>query len=977
MIFEKQPYQQECVNNIITLLKNFCFEKQHSIENLQECLKDFYANHKIPLQTISDSLNLDILMETGTGKTFTYLNTIFELHKTYKQNKFIIFVPRKAILESVKQNINLTKQYFYTQYKTHIKAYFYADSKSQTNIINHYVKNTDELSVLVLTNSAIDKKDNILHRYSEGLFNSQGDARSVFEEIVALKPICFIDEPHLLKGEKFYEVFKTIKTLYFRFGATFPKEDSHKLSNLVYSLDSITAFNNYLVKQIRVHSILDSQENPPPELLATQPKYKKATFVYYRGNIEYKKDVFSELDEDLGNVLEYPPFHNVKIIKLTKDEAILSNKTTLQCVKKDSYTLDEAQISSLISKSIDLHFEKEQRLFAKGIKALSLYFIPNISDFRGENPYIKKEFERLYKEKRQEILKSNISKEYKAYLENDIDSNGELKVCEGYFSGDKGSQEEKEAQGIKLILEQKEKLLSFDTPLRFIFSVWALQEGWDNPNIFTLTKLASSSSDTSRHQQIGRGLRLCVNKEGKRVTHNHCNDDEDIFFAINSLDVLVNGKEKQFIEGLQQEINDSSFSFNGENLDEVLLDNLGLNTREKMRFLSYLENCNALRFDETRNTYEVLMPLCEVIDTQEIKDMLGDKFESILAYFSQTQNKHKQIINANKKPQMINIKPNLAKDFKDLWDTLNQNAKFSFTQIDIESLQKEIIDNFNTQINQLFKPNTIQTKKLVKDNKIVFEKDEDLPQAKDSNKTPNNKHIIQNLLEFAKDFTQDKDNPSPLPLSFVLNIYNKLDKSPFNNSEVAFGLLKNIIKESLHKNIISSVNYEFLESKISNESHLYDSDGKPKKEILYSILGKFIDLDSTPKDNFLFDKVVYDSNIEKDAITQDPTIIKNTTIKVFAKLPKFSITTPFKRYEPDFAYLLQDSNKKQIFFICETKGYDSTNDISDKEQIKIEYAKKFFESLQKHIGDKAEIIFKTRLNTHNLCRLLKKYETES
>ena len=123
MIFERQAYQQECVSNIVALLRNFDFKK-HSIENLQECLKDFYANYKIQLQTISDSLNLDILMETGTGKTFTYLNAIFELHKTYKQNKFIIFVPRKAILESVKQNINLTKQYFYTQYKTHIKGLF-------------------------------------------------------------------------------------------------------------------------------------------------------------------------------------------------------------------------------------------------------------------------------------------------------------------------------------------------------------------------------------------------------------------------------------------------------------------------------------------------------------------------------------------------------------------------------------------------------------------------------------------------------------------------------------------------------------------------------------------------------------------------------------------------------------------------------------------------------------------------------------
>ncbi len=155
MIFEKQDYQQECIENIITLLENFNFKHQ-SAENLKDCFAKFHT--QIPIKALSNKLNIDILMETGTGKTFTYLNLIFELHKVYKQNKFIIFVPRKAILESVKQNIRLTKDYFYNQYKHHLKIYTYEGSKSQSAIINHYIKNTDELSVLILTNSAIDKK---------------------------------------------------------------------------------------------------------------------------------------------------------------------------------------------------------------------------------------------------------------------------------------------------------------------------------------------------------------------------------------------------------------------------------------------------------------------------------------------------------------------------------------------------------------------------------------------------------------------------------------------------------------------------------------------------------------------------------------------------------------------------------------------------------------------------------------------------
>lgn len=166
MIFERQDYQQECIGNIISVLEDF---DTHNAENLKNCLNKFYTTHTMPLKNLSNKLNLDIFMETGTEKTFTYLNLIFELHRNFKQNKFIIFVPRKAILESAKQNIKLTKDYFYTQYNKHLKAYVYSDTKSQSAIINHYIKNTDELSVLILTNSAIDKKDNILNRSSEAL----------------------------------------------------------------------------------------------------------------------------------------------------------------------------------------------------------------------------------------------------------------------------------------------------------------------------------------------------------------------------------------------------------------------------------------------------------------------------------------------------------------------------------------------------------------------------------------------------------------------------------------------------------------------------------------------------------------------------------------------------------------------------------------------------------------------------------------
>lgn len=364
MIFEKQNYQQVCINNILTLLQDFDFKSQ---DNLPECLKRFHVTHPQPIKTLSQSKNVDILMETGTGKTFTYLNLIFALHKTYRQNKFIIFVPRKAILESVKQNIELTKSYFFSEFGAYLKTYYYTDSKSQSAIINHYIKNTDELSVLVLTNSAVDKKDNLLNKQSEGLFNE----KSIFENIIALKPICIIDEPHLLKGERFSAAFRQINTLYFRFGATFPKEPKEStLSNVAFVLDSISAFQNYLVKQIAVGSI-SGVEN---EIFLKDIRNKEATFVRRKsGELPQYKRV------KIGESLEWQNF--ATLVRLEKGKAYFDNGATIQ--SQENYKLSNDEISLMLEKAIEAHFQKEQFLFSQNIKALSLFFIPSIADFRA------------------------------------------------------------------------------------------------------------------------------------------------------------------------------------------------------------------------------------------------------------------------------------------------------------------------------------------------------------------------------------------------------------------------------------------------------------------------------------------------------------------------------------------------------------------------------------------------------------------
>ncbi|GAA9564919.1 DEAD/DEAH box helicase family protein [Helicobacter pylori] len=972
MIFEKQDYQQECINNIITLLDGFDF-KRHDALNLKDCLNQFHAACEIPVKNLSGKLNVDILMETGTGKTFTYLNLIFALHKAYKQNKFIIFVPRKAILESVKQNIRLTKDYFYLEFKRHLKTYTYEGVKSPSNIINHYIKNQDELSVLLLTNSAIDKEGNILNKNSENLFNT----KSIFENIADLKPISIIDEPHLLKGEAFGKYFGKIGALYFRFGATFAKEKEHALSNVAFCLDSISAFRNYLVKQIRVHSIM--QDSQSPFLLNADSKSAKIAF--YKAGI--LKQITLSKGEDLGRI--DASFSGVSLVKTAKDKAYLSDNTTLE---KASYKLTQDEISVLLEKAIDLHFEKEASLFDQNIKALSLFFIPKIEDFRQIDnkgaPFIKTEFERLYKLKRASILaRGNLSPSYKEYLARDFDESGNLRVHQGYFSGDsvalnKGRKESNkesiEANDIKMILSEKEKLLSFQTPLRFIFSVWALQEGWDNPNIFTLIKLANSTSETSRHQQVGRGLRIALNQEGKRVTHGFLKGNDSAFYEINHLDMLVSGEEVGFMEGLQKEIEASSFIGGGRALDRENLAKLGLNERKINQFCDALETLNAVEFDETNNAYKIIASICEIMQNNEerIKSLLSDEeYRAVLSAFKMAEdptNKRDQIINANQSQEKVKIRQNLAKEFKELWQTINAQSQLSYQNIQKTKLIESIAKAFN-ESHVSAEAIIFESKRYdPKTNRIITESSSALKTKNYANALL--KEINMLLLDFAKD--------ESLPLKFTLELYNALNKEHFTNSpKKAFKLLKGIIKDKLHANLLSCVSYEFCQNAFSNTAFdktdpLYFEDGSPKTEIEKHQLGKYKSA-QTPSQNYLYDTIIYDSKIEEE-VSKERVKVEGKSIEVFAKLPKFKIPTPYKNYEPDFAYLLKDNKGAKIFFVCETKGYEKESDIPPNEKRKIEYAKKFFETLSENLKNakkEIRVIFATRINQQDLLNALK------
>lgn len=710
-----------------------------------------------------------------------------------------------------------------------------------------------------------------------------------------------------------------------------------------------------------MHTI--GRDNQSPFLLSANTKIKQAIFSYFNSGIEKQTKI--HIGEDLGKL--DLRFKGISLNKISQDKVYLSNGEIIE--KQKTYKLENNEITNLLNKAIDLHFEKEEKLFKDNIKALSLFFIPNIEDFRGEKPFIKEEFERLYKQKRAKILKQDLSKEYRDYLEKDFDKDFNLKVHEGYFSGDIKNKEDREADGVKMILQEKEKLLSFDYPLRFIFSVWALQEGWDNPNIFTLTKIASSSSDTSRHQQVGRGLRICVNNEGKRINHKYLNYNDNEFFDINYLDMLISGEERGFIEGLQREIIEASFTLGGDILDRDSLIKLGLNQREVDRFTIALEDLGLAEFDEESDTFKIISPIYEgIINDDKIKNLLKDKFDRILEAFKEPTNKHSQIINSNKKEEKIKIKKNLAKEFKELWQTINKRAILTYNNINKDILLKEITKRFNNE--KIEKEKIIYEKKVydTKHNKIITEEVKSFA-IKDYSK-------ILKIEDLILDFSNDEG----IPIKFLIEIYNNLNKENFINSpKKAFETLKYIIKEELHKNLLLSVSYDFCENSFSNSSFingydiLYNKDGTPKEDIEKFKLGRYITKDKKPSENYLYEKAVWDSKIEEEVILEENRLIDDKTLEVFAKLPKFKIPTPYKDYEPDFAYLLKNKNNQKIFFVCETKGYDKESDIPEDEMQKINYAKKFFECLNNNLKrEDIKVIYRTRINKENLIEVIQK-----
>lgn len=959
--FKRLDYQEKCLNQILGVFKgiylrependaqrisNPVFEIGAIKDLLLENIQNLQSEQKITQKSvgIDKSLNCDILMETGTGKTFCFLECVYALHKNYHLSKFIVLVPSNAIKLGVLKSIEITREFFKSEYSTHLENY--EDIRSFILASNH------KCCVLVMTFSAFNKEGNVINKSCLENTNLFNGAKSYMQALASIRPVVIMDEPHRFLGDKTKKYLEQLNALItLRFGATF--KDDYK--NLIYALDSKKAFDCALVKSISVASVGESNEYflELKGVVKIQNDYEAA--INYT-NLENKtQSVKVKKHDNLGVLTQISTLEDYIVENITKTEARFLNGFNLLLDQKEPFShLLEGEQEVMLKEAIKSHFEREEGLFKKGIKALCMVFISGVNSYLSENEKPAKLallFEKLYQQKLEEVLKKeNLDENYRAYLERTKDNI--QKVHGGYFA--KSKKESDEAQVIALILKEKEKLLSFESDLRFIFSQWALQEGWDNPNVMTICKLAPSHSNITKLQQIGRGLRLAVNDKGERITKEHADFD-----FVNELVVIVPQVEGDFVGAIQQEISEHSLIkqvFSGEELEKsgivkkgyygALLETLeGLGFGEKTDDENFKLTLNQNEFLEKEPELEKLKDE-KYLNLEKLKDFLKDR---LVGHF-RVRNKNER------KSEKIKINKENFKKFETLWDGLNHQARIAYA-IDSESLIDEIVKKINASFNVKSKIVSVTTHKKV----------ETMGNDAKTESFEQKSTCVWSLHEFISALS----NKVKLSFKSVAKVLENIDGNKFElikkNEQESLRRLEELFLEIIYQNIKDKISYQMRKTTIKNRKNdaFYDEKGEIR-EFLDGSLGvdKYEIKNSSAQEKCLYENFMQvDSEIEKDTIEES----NDTKIIVFGKLPRVKIPIGLNQtYSPDFGYVVENNDKKMLL-VVETKGVENENELREEEKCKISTAKKFFEALKKQ---GVNIEYKTKIKKDQLSALI-------
>ncbi len=881
---------------------------------------------------------LDISMETGTGKTYTYTKMMFELNKHLNQSKFIVIVPTLSIKAGTVSFLNAkaTKEHFRSEYEREIKTYIVESKKNKKNkkeympqavreFVEAYSRPNKKIHILIINQGMINSDTMSSDKYDVNLFDLYS---SPFSAIASLQPIVIVDEPHKFKTDKktWQNIEKFKAQWIFRYGATFDGKEE----NLLYRLSAVDAFNKDLVKGV----VTFVEEFSDAQFAIVKLKSADAKQAIFEVNENGKKsEVTIAKKESMSKV--HREMNDLKVDNLKKNCAILSNG--LEVTPKthiNPYSYSESIEDKMIQKTIIKHFELERKLLTREvkIKPLSLFFIDDIEGYRDGNNIsgsLKTKFETLVKAHIEKLLENETDEFYREYLKKSL-INISL-THGGYFSKDNSETSQEIEKEINEILHDKEELLSLDNPRRFIFSKWTLREGWDNPNVFQICKLRSSGSVTSKLQEVGRGLRLPVNEFMSRVKGEQ--------FELN---YYVDFSEKDFAQSLVDEINSKS--------EAIIVENPTKLTQEMItKLISHYE------IDE-EELLETLDEMGAIKRNNDFKEggweKLKEKYPAIV--ISTDGLKNNKVRNGNVPKKKTTIRAGKYQELKELWESINQKVVLEY-KIENEDKFYDLLKGYLKESIQNFKEQGVEThtRKIEFENSVAYYKE--IESIHDEILPISTMKYSEFLIELAT--------------SLKVNI-NTLHKVFYHlRSEVNINLYLNMqtirtIKGGFNKYLLDNAMGKFFigYNKISNGTHIHptlltDNDGEPLKEIDSSSVG-VIEGSSSDKvaNNYLFEELFFDSELERKNITTEI-----AEVTVFTKIPKNSIKIPVAgggTYSPDFAYVIKNRDGKQsLNLIVETKNKDKRDLYIDEKQ-KIKHAQELFKSVNSDIEVKFETQFK-------------------
>lgn len=926
------------------------------LEHIQKIQRD---NQIEPSSKLEGTYNLTIEMETGVGKTYTYIKTMYELNKHYGWSKFIIVVPSIAIREGVYKSFQVTQEHFAEEYGRKIRFFIY--NSAQLTEIDRFASD-NSINVMIINSQAFNARGKDARRIYMKL--DEFRSRRPIDIIAKTNPIVIIDEPQSVEGKqtkKNLEEFHPLMTL--RYSATH-KSDS--IYNMIYRLDAMEAYNKKLVKKIAVKGIQESGTTATDSYIYLEginlSKADPTAMIQFHAKgpsgvktVSKKAGIGFNLYPNSGEMEEYKNNFIVKSIDGRDDSVEFINGIKIYAGDVIGKVSEEQLRRIQIRETILSHIERERQLFYKGIKVLSLFFIDEVEHYRKydksgnpENGIFADIFEQEYEDVIQNLQLEIGEDEYIKYLQ----SISAKETHAGYFSIDKKGHminskikrseiSSDDVDAYDLIMKNKELLLDRNpqkSPVRFIFSHSALREGWDNPNVFQICTLKQSSSDIRKRQEVGRGMRLCVNEDGERMDENTLGAD---VHNINVLTVIASESYDKFAKGLQSELAEA-VGDRPRQITEILFKNARVHDKDGNE--KTIDSSMARRL-----IYRMIK-----MDYIDENDMLTDKYYEDKANgevsFGTEMNQYKAdlmvIIDSiydstkmkpeNARSNNVELKVNPDKlampEFKALWSKINARTAY-VVDFDTDELVHKAVAALDSKLRVpkiFFKVETGFMKEIKSKDELLagasFEKQKS--GIYDEHKVAVNTSVKYDLVGKLVEETD-------LTRKAVIQILTGIQPSVFNqfkdNPEEFIIQAGKLINNEKATAIVQHITYNVLDDR-------YDTDIFTD----VTIKGK-LDVNAMKADKHLFDHIIYDSMNERK-FAQELDVASD--VAVYVKLPDgFYISTPVGRYNPDWAIAFKNGTVKHIYFVAETKGSMNTMELRGIEDAKIHCAREHFKAI--------------------------------